>query len=161
MIAGLDISTRAVHIVSLPEDSNDALLHVVRVDTQRGLAIDRIRRLRDKMPARTAWRDAGCTLIAIERPYSLHAATLAPMMAVYGALLQLFPSDLPLLELSASDWRKECALPQRGADVKPAAVRFARQCWTNQPAAIDEDTADAFCISFAAREIDLRRERAA
>jgi hypothetical protein len=156
MIAGLDISTRAIHIVELPEDSNNATLHVVRIDTQRGAWLERVRRLRDQMPARTAWRDAGCTLIAIERPYSHHAATLAPMMAVYGALLQLFPADLPLLELSAPEWRKECSLPQRGDDVKPAAVRFARQCWTGQPHAMDDNAADAFAIAWAAREIDLR-----
>jgi len=165
VIAGLDISTRAIHIVSLPEDDNHAQLHVVRVDTERGDATDRIRRLRDRMPARGAWRDAGCTLIAIEKPFS-RGPGIAPMMAVYGALLQLFPPDLPLLELRSDDWRRECAIPIRkprdaGSDFhKRAAVAFARQQWPDAPP-LDNNAADAFCIAYAARELDLRRGQAA
>lgn len=158
MIAGLDISTRAVHIVALPEDSNEADLHVVRVDATRGDAITRIRRLRDSMPARSAWKDAGITLIAVERPFS-RSPGIAVMMAVYGAVLQLFPVDVPLLELSAPEWRRECLLPQRGDDRKPAAIRFAREQWTDAPTAIDDNAADAFCVAYAAREIDIRRQR--
>lgn len=161
MIAGVDISTRAVHIVSLPEDSNAGELHIVRLDAQRGDYTARVRRLRDLMPTRAAWNDAGVTLIALEKPYSHMAGTLAPMMLAYGGLLQLLPADAPLLELSAPEWRKECGLPQRGDDVKPAAIRFAREQWTDPPDAIDDNVADAFCISFAARQIWLREEIAA
>jgi hypothetical protein len=161
VIAGCDISTRAIHIVSLPEDTNDADLRVVRLDAQRGGQLDRVRRMRDLMPGRGAWRDAGVTLIAVERPYSHIAETLAPMMLAYGGLMQLLPVDVPLLELSASTWRAELGLPQRGDDRKPAAIRFAREHWRDAPAAIDDDVADAFCIAYAAREIDLRRARGA
>ncbi len=166
MIAGLDISTRAVHVVSLAEDTNHADLHVVRVDIDRGDATTRLRRLRDKMPARTAWRDAGCTLIAIEKPY-FRGPGIAPMMAVYGAILQLVPPDLPLLELRSDDWRHECGIPIRkprdaGGDWhKQQAVSFAREQWTNAPDALDHDTAEAFAIAYAARQLDLRREHAA
>lgn len=165
MICGLDISTRAIHIVQLPEDDNQAALHVVRVDTERGDATERIRRLRDRMPARTAWRDAGCTLIAIERPW-FDGPSLGPMMAVYGALLQLFPADLPLLELKADEWRKECGLRLRKRRDDPSdalkreSVHFAREQWADCPP-IDHDGAEAFCVAYAAREIDLRREAAA
>lgn len=156
MIVGIDCSSKAVHICQLQEDDNQASVHVVRLDLERGDLITRVRRLRDRMPARSAWRDAGATLIAVERPYSHIAATLAPMMLVYGGILQLLPVDVPLLELSPSEWRKECGLPQRG-DVKAAAVRFAREQWWNPPAAIDDNVADSFCVAWAAREIDLRR----
>lgn len=161
MIAGVDLSTRAIHICSLPEDSNDAQMHVVRLDTERGDYVARVRRLRDRMPARSAWRDAGITLIALERPYSHHPATLAPMMLAYGGILQLLPPDVPILELSPSEWRKECALPQRGDQVKPAAIAFARRMWPSPPAALDDNVADSFCVAWAAREIDLRRARSA
>lgn len=159
MIIGCDISTKAIHIVGLAEDTNHAQLHVVRLDAQRGDTTERVRRMRDVMPARSAWRDAGAALIAVERPFSHHAGTLAPMMLAYGGLLQLLPVDVPLLELSAPEWRRECLLPQRGDDRKPAAVRFAREQWTDQPPAIDDNAADAFCIAYAARAIDLRRAR--
>lgn len=161
MIVGCDISTRAVHVVGLDEETNRAELHVVRLDVQRGSITERVRRMRDLMPARGAWRDAGATLIAVERPFAHQAATLAPMMLAYGGLLQLLPVDVPLLELSAPEWRKECALPQRGDDRKPAAIRFARDIWTDPPAAIDDNAADAFCIAWAARELSIRQTTAA
>ena len=160
-IVGIDLSTRAIHICTLPEDTNHALLHVVRLDVGRGDQITRVRRMRDRMPARGAWKDAGATLVAIERPYSHQAATLAPMMLAYGGILQLLPADLPLLELSPPQWRTECGLPQRGDTVKPAAIRFAREQWLNAPAAIDDNAADAFCIAWAARELDARRKEGA
>lgn len=160
-VVGIDLSTKAIHICALPEDDNQAQLHIVRLDLPRADTTNRVRRMRDRMPARSAWHDLGCTLIAIERPYSHLAATLAPMMLAYGGLLQLIPPDMPLLELSPPDWRRECSLPQRGNHVKAAAVRFAREQWPNAPAAIDDNAADAFCIAFAARQIDLRKEVAA
>jgi hypothetical protein len=131
MVAGCDISTRAIHIVALPEDGNHGDLHVVRLDAIHGGALERVRGMRDLMPARTAWQDAGVTLIAVEKPFSHHAGSLAPMMLAYGGLLQLLPREVPLLELSPPEWRKECGLPQRGGDVKHAAIRFARERWTD------------------------------
>jgi hypothetical protein len=161
VIVGCDISTRAIHIIGLDETTNDAELHVVRLDAQRGTITERVRRMRDLMVARSAWRDAGATLIAVERPFAHQAATLAPMMLTYGGLLQLLPPEIPLLEISAPSWRKECGLPQRGDDRKPAAIRYARDLWLNPPPAIDDNAADAFCIAWAAREISLRQGVAA
>jgi hypothetical protein len=165
VIAGLDISTRAIHVCELPEDTNAATLHVVRLDTERGDALTRVRRLRDRMPARAAWKDAGCTMIAIEQPFSTGPG-IAPMMAVYGALLQLFPVDLPLVQLRADDWRAECGIPIRkprdaGSDWhKRRAVELARELWTDPPV-FDDNGAEAFLIAWAAREMDIRRGRAA
>lgn len=166
MIAGIDISTRAIHVCTIPEDTNQAELHVVRLDTERGDTVDRIRRLRDRMPARGAWYDTGCTLVAIEKPFHRGVANVAPMLMVYGALLQLFPDDLPLLPLRSDDWRAECGIPIRkprdaGSDWhKKQAVAFAREQWRDAPV-FDDNGADAFCIAWAAREIDLRRGLAA
>lgn len=155
MIAGIDLSSRALHICVLDDDTNAATIHVVRLDLERGDASTRIRRMRDAMPARTAWNDNGVTLIALERPIAIHSNV--PLM-VYGALLQLIPPDMPLLQLRAHDWRRECSLPTRGDRVKlkNAAKAFARKCWTNAPHAIDDNDADAFCIAWAARELDIR-----
>lgn len=157
-VIGVDLSTKAIHICVLPEDTNQAQLHVVRLDIPRADTTTRVRRMRDRLPARGAWADLGCTLIAIERPYSHQAATLAPMMLAYGGLLQLIPEAMPLLELSPPEWRRECSLPQRGDLIKPAAIRFAREQWVDAPAALDDNGADAFCIAYAAGQIDLRRE---
>jgi hypothetical protein len=156
VIAGIDLSSRALHICALDDDTNEATVHVVRLDLQRGDATTRIRRMRDLMPARTSWADAGVTLAGLERPIAIHSNV--PLM-VYGALLQLLPADLPLLEVRADDWRHECALPTRGdrSKLKKAAVDYARHVWTNPPDVFDDNVADAFCIAWATREIDIRR----
>jgi len=162
-VVGIDLSSRALHLITLAEDTNDAYAHVVRLDTTRGAAVERIRRMRDRMPVRSSYSAYGVTLIAIEKPFHRQAAMSAVPSMVYGALLQLVPADLPLLELRADDWRRECALPLRGArsELKKASVRFARQMWEACPHALDDDTAEAFCIAWAAREIQLRTEAAA
>lgn len=164
-VVGIDFSTKAIHLCTLAEDSNHGDLHIVRLDITRGDALQRARRIRDRMPARTAWRDAGVTLVAIEKPFFRGHQALAPMMMVYGALLACLPPDLPLLELRADDWRLECKLRRRGAssELKKAALDYARQCWDNPPDPLDDNGADAFCVAWAAREKYIRgmEERAA
>lgn len=159
-ITGIDFSSKAIHICTLPEDSNLASVHVVRLDLTLGDLLTRARRMRDRMPARSAYPDAGITLIAIEKPFSHHPGSIAAMHLIYGGILQLLPPELPLLELSQGEWRRECGLPTRG-DTKAAAIRFARDTWTDAPVALDDNMADAFAIAWAAREIDIRAQAAA
>lgn len=160
-VVGVDLSSRALHICTLAEDTNHATVHVVRLDLERGDATARARRLRDRMPARTAWADAGVTLVAIEKPFFHGHHGLVPLLLVYGGLLQLIPPDMPLLELRADDWRRECKLRMRGAksELKKASIDYARACWTDAPALLDDNTAEAFCVAWAAREIDIRAGR--
>lgn len=163
MICGIDLSSRALHICTLNDDDNHADVHTVRLDLQRGDALTRCRRLRDLMPARTAWADNGITVIAVEKPFFHGHQGLVPLLLVYGGLLQLIPPDMPLLELRADDWRRECSLPVRGdrSRLKKAAQDFARQVWADPPEILDDNTADAFCIAWAAREIHVRAEEEA
>lgn len=161
---GIDLSTKAIDIVTLNEDDNYADHFRVRIDLPSGATTtERARRLRDRMPARTAWLDAGVTLLAIEEPFFAGSPMgLAPLLVVYGGLLQLLPAALPLLELRADDWRKECGLAIRKRknlpddQLKRASVAFAREQWKNPPAALDHNAAEAFCAAYAAREIDIR-----
>jgi hypothetical protein len=161
-IVGIDLSSKALHICTLDDDTNEASVHVVRLDLQRGDALTRARRLRDLMPARTAWHDLGVTLVAIEKPFFTGHQGLVPLLLVYGGLLQLIPPDMPLLELSADGWRGECALKRRGpkSDLKKASVEYARAVWSNPPATLDDNTAESFCIAWAGREIDIRAGQA-
>lgn len=165
-VVGIDLSSRAIDLVTLAEDTNDADHFRVRIDLPSGAtATERARRLRDRMPARTAWADAGVSVLAIELPFS---RTPNPaMLIIYGGLLQLVPADLPLLELRSDDWRPECLIPIRkprdaGEDWhKQRALEFAREQWADPPAVVDHNAAEAFCIAYAAREIDLRVGRGA
>lgn len=162
MIAGIDLSSKALHICTLDEDTNAATVHVVRLDLQRGDAVTRARRLRDLMPARSAWADIGVTLVAVEKPFFTGHQGLVPLLMVYGGLLQLIPPAMPLLELRADDWRLECSLKRRGpkSELKRASIEFARAVWSDPPATLDDNTAEAFCIAWSAREIDIRRQEA-
>jgi hypothetical protein len=165
-VVGIDLSSKAIDLVTIPEDTNDAEHFRVRIDIPAGAnATARARRLRDRMPARGAWADAGVTLLAIELPFS---RTPNPaILIVYGGLLQLVPAELPLLELRSDDWRPHCLIPirkPRDADSdwhKRQALAFAREQWTSPPATLDHNAAEAFCVAYAAREIDLSVEKGA
>jgi hypothetical protein len=158
VIAGIDLSSRALHVCMLDDDTNEATVHVVRLDVQRGDAEARVSRMRDLMPPRSSWSDSGVTLIAIEVPFFVGHQGLVPLLMTYGGLLQLIPPAIPRLRLKADDWRRECSLPTRGekSKLKRASIEFARQVWTDPPAALDDNAAEAFCIAWAAREIDIR-----
>lgn len=166
MIAGFDISTKAIDVVLLDEDHDHAEHHRRRLDVGPGKAVDRIRRIRNVMPARTGWDDSGVVLFAIEEPFS--RATMSgqvPILMAIGALIACLPTDVPVALLRADDWRRSCGLPIRGQrdDLKRAAIRFAEKTWQNAPALIDDNAADAFGIAYAGRELYERweRERAA
>jgi hypothetical protein len=165
---GIDLSSKCIDLCTLPEDCNEAEHFRIRIDLPSGAtATERARRLRDRMPARSAWKAAGVSVVAIEKPFARSPNGLVPLLLVYGGLLQLLPADVPLLELRSDDWRPHCLIPirkPRDADSdwhKRRAVEFAREQWVGAPAGLDHNAAEAFCISYAAREIDLRVGRAA
>jgi hypothetical protein len=156
VIVGIDFSTFAVDIVLLEEDSNHARHLRRRLDLGPGKAIDRTRRVRDAMPARGAWRDAGVTAIGIEEPFS--RATMGgqvPLLITLGAIVATLPRDLPLALLRADDWRKACGLPIRGQrdQLKQASIGFAERAWAKPPLPLDDNVADAFGIAWATRHL--------
>lgn len=163
MIAGIDFSTVAIDVVLLDEDTNHATHHRRRLDTGPGKAFDRIRRIRDAMPARGAWLDSGVVAVGIEEPFN--RATMGgqvPLLMAIGAIVATLPLALPVGLLRADDWRKACGLPIRGQrdQLKRAAVDFAARNWIDLPAVIDDNVADAFCIAWAMRDLAEKRQAA-
>lgn len=166
MIAGIDLSTLAIDVVLLDEDTDQAAHHRLRLNLGGGKTLDRIRRVRDRMPARGSWADSGCVLIAIEEPFARgKMGGQVPILMVIGSILACLPDDIPVALLRADDWRRSCGLPIRGArtDLKAASLRFAREQWANHPATLDDNAADAYGIAFAGRELyeKQRRDKAA
>lgn len=157
MILGIDFSTITVDAVLLHEDGDPATAnhHRRRLDTGPGKALERIRRIADAMPARGQWRDAGVTLVAIEKPYSRQGRGSDSIQYALGAILATIPPDVELQLIRADDWRRACQLPVRAPRDrhKRNAVEFAAAHWLDVPAVLHEDAADAFCIAWAARSL--------
>ena len=159
MIAGVDYSTTAIDVILLDEDTNHATHHRRRLDTGPGNAQDRLRRVRDAMPSRGAWRDSGVTVIGIEEPFAYGTMKSLPaMLMVLGAIIATLPPELPLALLRADDWRKACGLRIRGQrdELKREAIRFATSRWSNPPLRVDDNIADAFGVAWAARELERK-----
>jgi hypothetical protein len=160
--AGIDLSTKAIDVVMLEEDTDRAQHHRRRLDVKPGKALERIRRIRGALPARTAWHDSGVLLIAIEEPYSRASMSgQVPILMAIGAILACLPEDLPVDLLRADDWRRACELPTRGPrdQLKTAAIKFTERHWSNQPTYIDDNAADAYCLAWTARQLHETRER--
>lgn len=156
LVAGMDLSSRQIDVCLLDVETDTATHHRRRLDTRPGKQLDRIRRVRDALPTRGAWADAGCVLAAIEEPFSRQSMSgQVPILMVIGAILSTLPTDIPVALLRADDWRRGCNLPLRGArpDLKRASVGFARSRWRNAPDILDDNAAEAWCIAYAGREL--------
>lgn len=154
--AGVDLSSKAIDIVLLDEDGNRARHERRRLDLPSGGALARIRRVRDRMPARAEWRDQGVLEVCIEEPFARgNMRGQVPILMVIGAILQTIPPEIPLAIVRADDWRRVCDLPIRGTreTLKKAAIDFAGDHWPNHPAPLDDNMADGYCIAFACREL--------
>jgi len=159
LIAGIDFSSIAIDVVLLDEDTDHAVHHRRRLDTGPGKLIDRVRRVRDALPSRGAWRDSGVLALGIEEPFHHSHKGLAPMLLTLGAIIDTLPRDVPLALLRADDWRRACGLPLRVGrpEHKQNAITFTREHWPN-PTRIDDNVGDAFCIAWATRDLHRARE---
>lgn len=160
--AGIDVSTLAIDVVLLDEDTNRAEHHRRRLDIGPGKALTRIRRIQDAMPARRQWADSGVLAIAIEEPYNRASMSgQVPILMAIGGILQTIPTNIHVGLMRADDWRRACGLPTRGQrqDLKAAAIDFARRNWTNAPAHIDDNAADAYGLAWAMRELAEKHHR--
>lgn len=160
-IAGIDVSTTAIDVVRLELDTDDATWNRIPLATgRRGEdAFTRIRRIRDLIPARAAWKPAGVALIAIERPMSPQenvARGGIPLAWAYGAMLACLPTDVGVIPLEPYTWKKWSlgrGFPGQGNARKDAIATWARRNWPNLPRGVTQDGLDAYCIAYAARAL--------
>ena len=152
--AGIDYSSYAIDLVLLDEDTNRATHIRRRLDTAPGDATARIRRIRDALPPRANWADTAAA-IGIEKPMSRTGRGADTMQFALGAILACIPTTTNLALIRADDWRRTCGLPVRAAreQHKRNAIDFAARMWTNRPATIDDNAADAFAIAWATRHL--------
>jgi len=149
--AGVDVSTRAVHIALLDFDSDAAEVQVYDATDCEGDALVRARTLADLLPSRRSslWDDVG--LVAIERPMGPGTKAVGDMMLVVGIVVAHLPPEIPVWLLGPTEWRKGCGLA--GNATKAAVAWFVR---SKLGQAIDwpQDSLDAYSIAFAARALN-------
>ncbi len=104
--AGIDVSTKAVDIVLLELDTDQATWH--HYDLQAGDLADRLMSVRRTLPhpASVFWADT--VAIGIERPAGKFG--VAQVMAAWGAVLCTLPNKTLVKCWMPSEWRKACGL---------------------------------------------------
>jgi hypothetical protein len=149
-VAGIDLSTHAVDVVLLEEDSDAATWD--RFPLQGDTALRRTRSIREALPGRSWWEDQSVYLMAIEYPAGRFIKSLAPLFRIQGAIIACLPVDIELWELPPGEWKRAFGLP--GSASKEEVFAHVANLWSNGPLAILQDTADAYGIAYAARRLN-------
>ena len=151
-VAGIDFSTESVDVVTLELDTDRAAWAHFPLDGARG--IDRARQVRDRLPARSAWNDAGVIRIAVEKPFSRSMRSENALIRIQGAILACLPAEIPVVEFAPVTW-KSTALGKGHAHAdKREVAAFVAERWTDA-GFFTQDAADAYAIAWAARTQEL------
>jgi hypothetical protein len=159
-IAGIDLDSNAIDVVLIDEDTG-AWLGYRRydLDVGPGGSLERARRVRDVLPVRGAWADAGVVAIGLEDTRSKQRLSIAAISRIQGALATCLPRDVELLELSVN--RRERGWKALTAG-KTNASKDEIRAWAiaaGAPEGLVQDAYDAFAIATATRETLQERAR--
>lgn len=155
-VAGIDLSSRAIDIVKIEEESNRA--EWFRFELEGASAWERTRDVRRAMPKGSWWDDV--YLAAIETPFPDQQGVLR---RVQGAVMACIPSRLLVWEANAAEWKRELGLktkPSWGdldALTGDTTVVLPDSRWVNA----QEHFRDAYCIAYWAREANRKGIKAA
>jgi hypothetical protein len=166
LCAGIDLSTSTIHaaLIALDPDTHleePLVLRHADLPKQRDDArFDGVlTAVRDLLRPTAAMETV--ELVYIERPMGRHIMSVAPLMAIYGAIRASIPRHIPRDALAPSEWRRELGLPARLS--KADAIREARD-WVYRydrhyhvsTAQLDEHYADALLVALAGRQRNYR-----
>lgn len=171
IVLGCDVSTRAIDVVALQLDSDEA--RWIHVPLGKGDLLERVRRIRRSVlelgPIGLDPFPPHVLAVGVERPAGKHGVWQVSMAV--GGLLQCFPPDMLVTWWMPAEWRKACGMPGNASKghVKQWAVgrRIAQTITVmaghrvyDEIDAWPQDATDAYCIAWATRQA-LRREEAA
>lgn len=105
MIAGVDISSFAIDIVLLDDDTDDATWHHFAL--RGSTPFERARNARLVLPGRSWWEDCGVWLLGYEDPVGHHAHTAKALGLALGAVAVLLPPSLVCVATQASEWQRK------------------------------------------------------
>lgn len=100
-VLGIDVSSRAVDLVTLDENANQAEHDRLQLDGDT--AFDRCRKVADVMPQPGWYEERGIYLIGIERPFHRRGQDVVRLFE--GAILVTLPTDVPVWEVRPSEWK--------------------------------------------------------
>lgn len=157
-VLGIDVSTKAIDLVLLDENSDQATWD--HLELRGATAFDRLRDIPLRMPKWGWYEDSNIYLIAIEAPYGrAQAGTLAKLSRVFGAVIACLPRALdPVWEVPPHDWRRELGVP--GNAPKQACAERCVELGA-YPAWADQNAYDAYAVARYAREVNRRGIEAA
>lgn len=142
MIAGLDLSTRAVDCALVDQDTGDLLELCHWPLVAVGDAFDRSRWVRDSMPSRGWWLDKGVIAVGIENPAG-RVGAVRHIARVQGGVLACLPTTLLVHPLEPAEWRRLVGLP--GNAPKHEVMQFALRTDNG----LTQDEADAILMARA------------
>lgn len=164
LFAGIDYDSEAVYTALVDEDTGELVEHrSVDLACGPGDSFDRARRVRDLLPDRGRWEDAGVLAIGIEATYSQAFKATIALGRVQGAVLACLPPRILILPIAANrkapaGW-KALTVGRTNAS-KDDVADWARA--NGAPGGLEQDFYDAFCIARATGRIwETRREPAA
>lgn len=149
IFVGIDYDSRAVYTVSIDEETGGyAGSHRADLACGPGDSFDRARRVRDLLPVRSRWEDAGVVAVGIETTFSFTFNAAVALARVQGAILACFPRDLMVVPLPAAhrDGWKALTVGKTNAS-KEDVIAWA--LGNGAPAGLLPDFYDAFAIARA------------
>lgn len=154
MIAGIDASSRAIDVVLLAEDTDDALHH--KFELIGGTPFERARSLRGIFPTRSWWESFGVYLIGYEDPRGHHAHTQKALGIALGAVAALLPRSMPVVPTQTQEW-KRLFVGNANASKQDVAARAAEHGFVSD----DLNATDAYGIAYAVRALNADAIRGA
>lgn len=158
-VLGIDLSSFAIDLVRLDEETNAAEWTRVTLGTDKTPALDRLRNVALLMPPPSFYDEV--YLAAIEVPYGTgQAGTQAKLNRVFGAVLACLPQSLHVWDVMPGAWRKELGLPGNASKTECAvAVQRLRRAQDVYPRSLEvwpQDALDAYAVAFYARTVNER-----
>jgi hypothetical protein len=156
-VLGIDLSSSAIDLVCLDENCDTA--EWARITLLGQTPFERCRTVAELMPQPGWYETRGVYLVAVERPRSRFFVSLAAQLPIFGAVVAALPDDLPAFELAPTEWRQAIGLA--GNCDKDTVAQWARETWAlaggcPRLEGETQDTWDAYCVAYAARELNRR-----
>lgn len=148
-VVGIDVSSRAIDLVRLDENLDEAAW--LSVPLQGDKAWDRVRLIADRMPPPSWWADV--YLCAIERPFA--RARQDVVRLAQGAALACIPTSIVTWEVTPAIWKQHLGLKQ---SQKPAWSDLPKSCFDEY---WDQNARDALGVALYARDENARGIRQA
>lgn len=104
-VAGIDFSTKAVDIVLLDDDTDQAEWFRYEIADERG-ALWACRNLRLIFPGGSFFESRGVWLVGLEQPYSQSRDTAKKLGMVAGAIAARLPTDLTVIQTDPNEWHR-------------------------------------------------------